>query len=109
MKMLNPRKSAAKVALALTWDGARWPVGSLAVKVRAFLRAKGFAAPTPRAVAGYLANDQVREMRICWVPRLAGGEKVLADPFAAPGGRRVAFRVVKISRFGDVFGVVYRR
>jgi hypothetical protein len=48
-------------------------------------------------------------MRICWVPSVAGGENVLAEPFPAPGGRRVVFRAVKLSRFGDFLGVVYRR
>jgi hypothetical protein len=109
MKTSNPKKNATKIALALSWDGARQPLASLPAKARTFLQAKGFSAPTPRAVAQLLAGDQVAEMRICWVPSVAGGENVLAEPFPAPGGRRVVFRAVKLSRFGDFLGVVYRR
>lgn len=102
------RATPAKIALALTWDGARWPVASLPPKARAFLGAKGYATPTRRAAARLLAADEIREMRICWVPRLKGGDNVLAEIFDAPKGRRVPFRVGKMARFGDVLGVVYR-
>jgi hypothetical protein len=109
MKTPNPKKNAAKIALALTWDGARWPVASLPVKARAFLHANSYAAPARREVARLLAADAVSEMRICWVPRLKGGDDVLADIFPAPKNKRVPFRTVKTTRFGDVLGVVYRR
>jgi len=109
MKTFNPKRSAAKLALALTWDGARWPVRSLPAKARAFLGAKSFRSPSRRDVAHFLAADAVGELRICWVPRLKGGDNVLADVFAAPRGKRVAFRVVKTVPFGDLLGVVYRR
>ncbi len=98
-----------KIALALTWDGARWPVTSLPPKARAFLRAKGFVAPTRREAARLLAANAVSEMRLCWVPRLKGGDDVLAESFVTPKGKRVPFRAVKTSQFGDVLGVAYRR
>ena len=98
-----------KIALALTWDGARWPLKSLPPKARTFLRAKGFASPTRREVARLLAMDVVKELRLCWVPKLKGGDDVLAEVFAAPKNKRVPFRAVKTSQFGDVLGVVYRR
>jgi len=109
MKPSKSKKSAAKVALALTWDGARWPVASLPPKARAFLRTKGFVSPTRREAARLLAADAVSELRLCWVPKLKGGDDVLAEVFAAPKGKRVPFRAVKTSQFGDVLGVVYRR
>ncbi len=102
-------KTRAKIALALTWDGARWPVASLPPKARVFLGAKGGAIPSRREAAKLFAGNDVGEIRICWVPRLKGGDDVLADAFAAPDGRRVAFRAVETTRFGDVLGVVYRR
>jgi len=109
MKTSNPKKSAAKIALALTWDGSRWPAASLPPKARAFLRANGYASPARREVAQLLAADAVSEMRLCWVPRLKGGDNVLADIFPAPKNKRVPFRAVKTTRFGDVLGVVYQR
>ncbi len=109
MKTLNPKKTAAKISLALTWDGARWPVGSLPPKARAFLSAPGHTSPSRRAVAALLAKDAVTELRICWVPRLKGGDNVLADVFAAPKERRVAFRAVKTILLGQILGVIYRR
>jgi hypothetical protein len=105
---MRPAKSA-KIALALTWDGARWPVTSLPPKARAFLGAVGYSSPTRRQAARLLAADAVTEMRLCWVPRLKGGENVLSESFAASKGKRVPFRAVKTTRFGDVLGVVYRR
>jgi hypothetical protein len=98
-----------KIALALTWDGARWPVASLPPKARAFLRAKGFSSPTRREAARLLGVDAVGEMRLCWVPRLKGGDNVLAEIFTTPKGKRVPFRAAKMSQFGNVLGVVYRR
>jgi hypothetical protein len=109
MKRIPIAKKPAKIALALTWDGARWPVALLPPKARAFLSAKGYAARSRREVARLLAGDAVAELRVCWVPRLKGGEDVLAEVFAAPDGKRVPFRAVKTTRFGDVLGVVYRR
>jgi len=103
------RASSAKIALALTWDGARWPVASLPPKARTFLSAKGFSSPTRCEAARLLAADAVGEMRLCWVPRLKGGDDELAEVFPAPKGKRVPFRAVKTTQFGDVLGVVYRR
>ncbi|HEX4139263.1 MAG TPA: hypothetical protein VHY09_02880 [Candidatus Methylacidiphilales bacterium] len=109
MKTPESKNVVAKIALALTWDGARWPAASLPSKARAFLSAKGFSSPSLREATRLLAADAVGEMRLCWVPRLKGGDDVLAEIFAAPKGKRVPFRAVKTTRFGDVLGVVYRR
>jgi hypothetical protein len=102
-------KARAKIALALTWDGMRWSMASLPPKARAFLAARGYAALARREVAKLLGEDKISEMRICWVPRLKGGDDVLADVFPAPKGRRIPFRALKMTRFGDVQGVVYQR
>jgi hypothetical protein len=99
------------IALVLTWDGARWPVRALPAKARTFLAGKmgNVAAPSAREMAALLAGDQVKEIRICWVPRLKGGDIVLAEPFKTPAGKRVQFRSVRSVQFGDILGVVYRR
>ncbi len=99
------------IALALTWDGARWPVGALPPKARAFLHgASGDKSlPSTGGLAGLLAADQISEMRICWVPRLKGGEGVLSAPLVTPDGKRLAFRAAGMARFGDVLGIRYRR
>ncbi len=104
-------KTAAKqtIAIALTWDGARWPAKSLPPKARTFLGTGNRAVPSAKRVAALLSADALREIRVCWVPRLKGGDNVLADVFAAPAGRRVPFRAVRTTRFGDVLGVIYRR
>ena len=107
--MLNTKKKAAKIAVALTWDGARYSTASLPAKAKTWLRARGYVLPTRRAAAALLADNAVTEMRICWVPRLKGGDNVLADPFAAQDGRRVTFRAAKTVRFGEALGVIYRR
>ncbi len=104
--MKSPAKQ--KIALALTWDGARWPTRSLPPKARAFLGAAGSALPSAKKAAALFAADAIDEIRVCWVPRLKGGDNVLADVFAAPEGRRVPFRAVRTMRFGDVLGVIYR-
>jgi hypothetical protein len=103
------RSARAKIALALTWDGARWPISSLSAKARAFLGAKGFSSPARRETARLLAADAVSELRVCWVPRLKGGDNVLAEIFPAPKSKRVPFRATRTARFDDVLGVVYRR
>jgi len=95
------------VALTLTWDGARWPARTLPPKARAFLA--GAAIPSAQKMAELLADDQVREIRVCWVPRLKGGGAVLSEPFQTPAGIRIGFQSVKTVRFGDVLGVIYRR
>ncbi len=109
MKPSEPKKKTAKIALALTWDGARRPMTSLPAKARAWLGVRGYVSPSRRAAAAMFAGNAVTEMRICWVPQLNGGDNVLAAPFAAPSGRRIAFRAQKTIRFGDVLGVSYRR
>jgi hypothetical protein len=96
------------VALALTWDGSRWPARSLPPAARAFLGRTLGRAPRAASMSELLAAGKIRELRICWAPRLQGGDEVLAAPFSPPGGRRVRFRTVEQRRFGDVLGVVYR-
>jgi len=111
--MKRRAKAAEKrtVALALTWDGARWPVRKLPSSARAFLtgRARNSAVPTSLELTKLLTRDEIRELRICWVPRLKGGAEVLAEPFAVPGSRRLAFAAAKVQPLGDCLGVVYRK
>ena len=94
------------VALALTWDGARWPVKKLVPQARAFLTGK---APTSKSTAKLFGDDEIRELRICWVPQLKGGPDVLADPFPALNKRRIQFQAIRTKRFGDILAVTYRR
>jgi hypothetical protein len=110
--MKHPGKPANKdsvIALALTWDGARWPARTLPPKARAFLARRSGKIPSARKMAELFADDQVREIRVCWVPRLKGGSAVLSEPFQTPAQTRIGFRAAKTVRFGDVLGVVYRR
>jgi hypothetical protein len=95
----------ARVAAALTWDGARCPAKSLPAKARAFL---GPVTPAKR-LAGVLAEGSSIELRICWFPALRGGDEVLCPPFSTTDGKRITFRLVRTVAFGDVLGVVYRR
>jgi hypothetical protein len=99
------------IALALTWDGARWPARTLPPKARAFLAGKlqNAFSPSRKSLAELFANDQIREIRICWVPCLKGGGEVLSEPFPAPAGKRIGFQTVKTVRVGDILGVIYRR
>jgi len=91
----------ARVAAALTWDGARCPAKSLPTKARAFLGRV--------TLAGILAGKAPIELRVCWVPRLRGGDDVLCPPFKTADGKRISFRLVRTVAFGDVLGAVYRR
>ena len=115
MRRSGAKASAGRVfALALTWDGARWPKRTLPPKARDFLKIKsgqsqGSAAPSARKLAELFADDQVSEVRICWAPCLKGGEEVLSEPFETPAGNRIGFESAKTVRFGDVLGVIYRR
>ena len=97
--------------LALTWDGARWPVRALPPKARAFLAKSAAAAsvPSTAVTTELLREDQVVELRICWVPRLKGGREVLSEPFQSETGRRLGFEATRTVVFGDILGVVYRR
>jgi hypothetical protein len=101
--------SSGVIALALTWDGARWPVRTLPAKARAFLAGRSGEIPSARKMAQLFADDQVRELRVCWAPRLKGGDAVLSESFQTPAGTRIGFQAVKTVRFGDVLGVIYRR
>jgi hypothetical protein len=102
-------RNGVVIALALTWDGARWPVRSLPPKARAFLKGPTFRSPSAGKMAKLFAEDWVREIRICRVPRLKGGTEVLADSFQTPTARRIGFRMTKTVRFDDILGVIYRR
>jgi hypothetical protein len=110
MKRAGPKTSTGRViALALTWDGARWPVHTLPPKARAFLGEAASAVPSTRKITGLFSGNLVREIRICWTPRLKGGNAVLSEPFQAVHGVRIAFRSTKAVHLGDILGVVYRR
>jgi len=108
--MKRPGKPKQVIAAALAWDGARLPVRSLPPKARAFLRGKSDDATLPSAkkAAELFSAEAVRELRICWVPQLRGGEPI-TDIFPAPKGKRIPFHTVKAIRFGEILGVVYRR
>jgi hypothetical protein len=99
------------IVLALTWDGARWPLRKLPPKARAFLaRAnRAPAIPSAQKMAELFANDSVSQLRVCWVPRLLGGDNVLSEPFSTPVGMRMGFKASKPILFGDILGVVYSR
>jgi hypothetical protein len=112
MKQAGKKASSSRaIALALTWDGARWPVRTLPPKARGFLAngSRIAAAPSARAIVKLFADDKIREIRICWVPCLKGGKAVLSEPFITPAGTRIGFKSVKTRRFGDILGIVYRR
>lgn len=103
------KRAPTTIALALTWDGARWPVKSLPPKARAFLAQGGAVKPpSARKLASLFADKAVREIRICWVPRLKGGDDTLCVPFASPDGKRSLFPMAKAVSLGDVLGMVYR-
>jgi hypothetical protein len=94
-----------RAAAALTWDGARVPAQRLPAKARAFL---GKSTP-PAKLAALLASEDLGELRICWVPCLKGGTDVLCPPFPAPNGKRIPFRLVRTTAFGEILGAVYCR
>jgi len=98
---------ARTISLALTWDGARWPTRLLPPPARSFLR--NHAAPSARELSALFSADEIDELRICWVPKLKGGEPSLSEPFQTPSGQRLPFRSVATVPFGDVLGVVYRK
>jgi hypothetical protein len=108
---VGKERKGSVVALALTWDGARWPTRALTPKARAFLTGKSPAAATPsgQKLAKLLADDQVREIRVCWVPCLKGGSDVLSEPFQTATGTRLPFKTARTVRLGDVLGVIYRK
>ncbi len=99
------------IALALTWDGSRWPVKKLPPKARAFLKGKSgkALAATATQLSKLFANDEIKEIRICWIPRLKGGDDVMTKPFVPPQGKRLGFVASRGIRFGDILGVIYRR
>ena len=101
----STKGTGGKVALALTWDGARWPTRSLPQKARAFLG--GNAVPSAQEAANLFSTDRIQELRICWVPHLKGGPDVLADSF--PTRTRIGFKATKTVLIGEILGVVYRR
>jgi len=99
------------IGLALTWDGARWPTRTLPPKARAFLPegARNARLPSSKEVTRLFSDNRVKEIRICWVPRLKGGEAVLSDPFITASGKRIGFHAARTVHFGDILGVIYRR
>jgi len=108
----KPKKAKGhRIALALTWDGARWPIGKLPMKARTFLKgqSKSQSIPIAKKLSQLFRDDAIQEMRICWVPRLNGGKEVLTEPFAPPAGKRLGFIAVRTIRLGDILGVIYRR
>jgi hypothetical protein len=109
--MKRTGKRDAVLAVALTWDGARHPTRSLPPKARAFLagKSRGATVPSRANVAALFAVDHVKEIRVCWVPKLRGGDDVLSGPFPAPSAKRLRFQTARTLHFGDVLGVVYRR
>jgi hypothetical protein len=112
--MKRPGKAVANraiISLALTWDGVRWPLRKLPPKARAFLARENSAPGIPSAqkMAALFANDRITQLRICWVPRLLGGNDVLSEPFSVPAGVRMGFEASKPIPFGDILGVVYSR
>jgi hypothetical protein len=103
------KRGGSQIALALTWDGARWPTRLLPPKARAFLSGPSRDVPSIRKMAELFAGDQVSEMRVCWVPCLKGGSGVLSEPFKTLAGTRIGFQSVKSVRLGDMLGVIYRK
>jgi hypothetical protein len=95
-----------RLGVALTWDGARWPRRALPDGAQRFLggRSPGLAELTRR-----MAADEVDEIRVCWVPRLKGGNETLNGPFVPGDGRRLKFQATNWRRFGEVLAVTYRR
>ncbi len=108
--MTRARKpSVSSVAVALAWDGSRGSLRAVPRAARTFLGGRGKRIPGPALLAQKLALGQIRELRVCWLPRLRGGEPVLAAPLATTDGLRLNFRAVKRRPFGDALVVVYRR
>jgi hypothetical protein len=98
------------VALALAWDGSLLSFRQLPPQAQAFLNAGAGKCPSARKMARLFRDDAVRELRICWVPRLGGKTGTLADPFLTQSGHRLAFRAIETKHLdGDCHGVVYRR
>jgi hypothetical protein len=100
-----------RISCALTWDGARWPIKKLPPKAQAFLagKSKNLSIPTAREASWLFANDEIKEIRVCWIPQLKGGQGVLTEPFAVPAGKRLGFSATRITRLGDILGVIYQR
>lgn len=94
-----------RASAALTWDGARWPAAKLPTKAKTFL---GQITSSTR-LSALLADENLVELRICWVPRLKGGPDALCEPFVMPNGLRIPFRLVRTVPFKEVLGAVYRR
>jgi hypothetical protein len=68
----------------------------------------GTQSLSQRGLTALVQLSPPREIRICWVPRLRGGENTLTAPFAARDGKRILFRAVKVVPLGALLGVVYR-
>jgi hypothetical protein len=108
--MIRAKKtSPLRVAVALAWDGSRCPLRAVPRAARGFLGAKAKKCPGPAVLADGLNRGLIRELRVCWLPRLQGGEPVLAANFVTGDGRRLNFHAGARRRFGDALVVVYRR
>jgi hypothetical protein len=108
--MTRAKKVAtSSIAVALTWDGSRGSLRAVPRAARAFLGLRAEKNPGPKILAERLAGGQIGELRICWLPRLQGGDAVLAAPFVTNDGLRLNFRAVQQRQFGDALVVVYRR
>jgi hypothetical protein len=103
------RADGPVVALALTWDGVRVSLRNLPWAARKFLGPAALRVPDAASLGALFAQDGVKEIRVCWVPRLEGGDRVMAAPFSAPRHRRLGFRRARLVTLGDVIGVIYRR
>ncbi len=101
--------AASSVAVALAWDGSRGSLRAVPRAARVFLGLRAEKTPSPAILAEGLAGGQIRELRICWLPRLRGGDPVLAVPLVTRDGLRLNFRAVQRRQFGDALVVVYRR
>jgi riboflavin biosynthesis pyrimidine reductase len=82
---------------------------ALPAGVRKFLRPSGVSAPSSAQVSRLLQNGELEEIRICWVPVLAGGDQVITLPFPTPRQMRINFRAVSLKQIGDILCAIYRR
>jgi hypothetical protein len=94
------------VGVALSWDGARLPRRELPASAREFLA--GAPGVSQRDLTARAKQRRLKEIRICWVPRLRGGKGTLAPPFQTADDKRVLYRVAKIVPIGEMLGVIYR-
>ncbi len=93
---------------ALTWDGSRFDLTQLPGFARAYLmRSRWPILPHTRmeSVPELLESGRVEELKICWVPMLAGGEP-LGAPY--PLQKRLAVRLAWQRTIGGHTLALYR-